>query len=35
MPQPVVVCVGREDEPCRIRRAAFPYDGSYPGESMP
>lgn len=29
---PFVTCVGREDEPGRIRRAAFPCDASYPGE---
>jgi hypothetical protein len=23
---PFFICVGREDEPCRIRRAGFPYD---------
>ena len=32
---PFVTCVGREDEPCRMRRASFPYDGSYPGEPLP
>jgi hypothetical protein len=32
---PFFICVGREDEPCRIRRAAFPYDASYPGEALP
>jgi hypothetical protein len=32
---PFFICVGREEEPCRIRRAAFPYDASYPGESLP
>ena len=32
---PFLICVGREEEPCRIRRAAFPYDASYPGESLP
>jgi hypothetical protein len=32
---PFFICVGREDEPCRIRRAAFPYDTSYPGEALP
>ncbi|MFI5453895.1 MAG: hypothetical protein ACHRXM_00425 [Isosphaerales bacterium] len=31
---PFFICVGREEEPCRIRRAAFPYDASYPGESL-
>lgn len=32
---PFFICVGREEEPCRIRRAAFPYDASYPGEALP
>src|SRR5947208_7806023 len=32
---PFVTCVGREDEPCRMRRASFPYDASYPGEALP
>ncbi len=33
--RPFFVCVGREEEPCRIRRAAFPYDHGYPGEVLP
>lgn len=32
---PFVTCVGREDEPCRVRRSSFPYDTSYPGEPLP
>jgi hypothetical protein len=32
---PFVTCVGREDEPTRMRRASFPYDASYPGEPLP
>ena len=32
---PFFICVGREDEPCRIRRVSFPYDASYPGEASP
>ena len=32
---PFVTCVGREDEPTRMRRARFPYDASYPGEPLP
>ena len=32
---PFVTCVGREDEPTRIRRAQFAYDTSYPGEPLP
>jgi uncharacterized protein DUF5678 len=32
---PFVICVGRESEPSRIRRAAFAYDSGYPGEPLP
>jgi hypothetical protein len=32
---PFVICVGKEDMPSRIRRASFPYDTAYPGESLP
>ncbi len=32
---PFFICVGREEEPCRIRRAMFAYDASYPGEALP
>lgn len=32
---PFFICVGREEEPCRIRRAAFPYDSGYSGEPLP
>src|SRR5439155_26695722 len=32
---PFVTCVGHEDEPVRMRRASFAYDGSYPGEPLP
>src|ERR687888_1291077 len=32
---PFFICVGREEEPCRIRRATFPYGPSYPGEALP
>jgi hypothetical protein len=32
---PFVICVGREDEPARIRRSSFSYDVSYPGEALP
>jgi hypothetical protein len=32
---PFIICVGREDEPYRMRRAAFAYDTSYPGEALP
>src|SRR5881275_1530819 len=29
---PFLICVGKEEQPCRIRRAAFPYDVRYSGE---
>jgi hypothetical protein len=32
---PFFICVGREEEPCRIRRVPFAYDASYPGEALP
>jgi hypothetical protein len=32
---PFVTCVGREDEPYKMRRATFAYDTSYPGEPLP
>ena len=32
---PFVTCVGRENEPVRMRRVSFAYDGSYPGEPLP
>ncbi|MBW3597781.1 MAG: hypothetical protein KY475_10960 [Planctomycetes bacterium] len=32
---PFFTCVGREDEPTRMRRVTFPYDASYPGEALP
>lgn len=32
---PFFICVGREDEPCRIRRVTSSYDASYPGEALP
>ena len=32
---PFFICVGREEEPCRIRRVTCPYDASYPGEALP
>src|SRR5438874_2347071 len=34
-PNPFVTSVGREDEPTRMRRVSFAYDGSYPGEPLP
>jgi len=33
--RPFFICVGREEEPCRIRRATFPYGAYYPGEALP
>jgi hypothetical protein len=27
---PFFICVGREEEPCRIRRVPFAYDAGYP-----
>ncbi len=30
-----VTCVGREHEPCRMRRAIFSYDAQYPAEPLP
>jgi hypothetical protein len=32
---PFFICVGREEEPCRIRRSTFPYDTGYLGEPLP
>jgi predicted aspartyl protease len=32
---PFVTCVGREDEPCHMRRVRAAYDASYPGEPLP
>src|SRR5882724_6718820 len=32
---PFFICVGREHEPCRIRRASFPSDAGYPDEPLP
>src|SRR5271170_7638036 len=32
---PFFICVGREEEPCRIRRVSSPYDKHYPGEALP
>lgn len=32
---PFLICVGMEEQPCRIRRTVFPYDASYPGEALP
>jgi hypothetical protein len=32
---PFVTCVGREFEPCQMRRCGFPYDTAYIGESLP
>ena len=32
---PFVICVGREQEPCRMRRANFAYDATYVPEPLP
>jgi hypothetical protein len=32
---PFVICVGREEEPSRIRRLSSHYDTGYPGEALP
>jgi hypothetical protein len=32
---PFVTCVGREEEPARMRRVSFPYDPTYPNEALP
>jgi hypothetical protein len=32
---PFVICVGREEEPCRIRRSTISYDTGYPDEALP
>jgi hypothetical protein len=32
---PFFICVGREDQPSRIRRASFRYDVGYPVEALP
>ena len=32
---PYIICVGREDEPYRMRRTSFAYDTSYRGEALP
>ena len=34
-PHAYVICVGREEEPVRMRRASFAYNKSYPGEALP
>jgi hypothetical protein len=32
---PFFICVGREEEPSRVRRVAFAYDASYSNEALP
>jgi hypothetical protein len=32
---PFLICVGKEEQPTRIRRVAFAYDGNYSGEALP
>ena len=34
-PHPYVTCVGHEEEPCQMRRAAFSYSTAYHGEPLP
>ena len=34
-PHAYFTCVGRENEPCIIRRSSFAYDSTYPGEPLP
>ena len=34
-PHAYFTCVGRENEPCIIRRSSFAYDSAYPGEPLP
>jgi hypothetical protein len=34
-PHPFFTCVGREFEPFRMRRTAFPYDATYVGPALP
>jgi hypothetical protein len=33
--RPFFICVGREEEPTRVRRVSSPYDPSYSGEALP
>ena len=33
--RPFFICVGKEEQPCRIRRANFAYDTTYAGEPLP
>ena len=32
---PFLICVGKEEEPCRIRRVTLHYDATYAGEPLP
>src|SRR5688572_19916943 len=32
---PFIICVGKEDQPCRIRRTVSAYDSKYAGEPLP
>src|SRR5438045_1849819 len=32
---PFFICVGREEEPCRVRRVSSSYDTAYPDEALP
>lgn len=33
--RPFFICVGKEEQPCRIRRVTFSYDANYAGEPLP
>ena len=33
--RPFLICVGKEEQPCRIRLASFEYDTAYAGEPLP
>ena len=33
--RPFFICVGKEEQPCRIRLASFAYDTAYAGEPCP
>jgi hypothetical protein len=32
---PYFTCVGREDQPCQMRRSTYSYDTTYPGAALP
>ena len=33
--RPLFICVGKEEQPCHIRRTSFAYDTAYAGEPYP